>query len=72
LAGREDAAPAPDEGLGVRKFPILDRILPEIIKEGEIIYRGSDTGVSLHESGEGRKIENGIVGKMVGLKFVKI
>jgi hypothetical protein len=72
LAGREDAAPAPDKRLGVRKFPILDRILPEIVKEGEIIYRRSDTSVSLHESGKIREVKDGVARKMVGLEFVEI
>jgi hypothetical protein len=50
LAGREDAAPAPNERLGVRKILILDRILPEVIEKGKVICRRSDTSVSLHES----------------------
>jgi hypothetical protein len=56
----------------VRKILILDRILPEIIEKREVIYSGSDTGVSLHESGEGREIEGGISRKVMGLKLIKI
>jgi hypothetical protein len=48
LAGRKDATPAPDEWFGGRKFPILDRILPEGVKIREVIYSRSDTSVSLH------------------------
>jgi hypothetical protein len=54
LAGGEDAAPAPDEGLGLRKTRILDRVLPEVIEIIDIIYRRSDTDVFLHESGKRR------------------
>jgi hypothetical protein len=50
----------------------LDRILPKIVKEREVINRRSDTTVSLHEGGEGRKVEDGIARKMVGLKFIEI
>jgi hypothetical protein len=71
-AGRQDAAPTPDKGFGLRKFPILDRILPKIVKEREVINRRSDTTVSLHEGGEGRKVEDGIARKMVGLKLIEI
>jgi hypothetical protein len=50
----------------------LDRILPEIIEKRKVIYGGSDTGVSLHESGKGREVEDGIARKVMGLKLIKI
>jgi hypothetical protein len=71
-AGRQDAAPAPDKGFRRRKSPILDRVLPKIIKEREVIYKRGDTAVSLHEGGERRKVEDGIARKMVRLKFIEI
>jgi hypothetical protein len=50
----------------------LDRILPEVVEIREVIYRRSDTDVSLHESNERRKIEDRIARKMMGLEFKKV
>jgi hypothetical protein len=50
----------------------LDRILPEGVNIREVIYRGSDTGVSLHESSKRRKVEDGVARKMMGLEFKKV
>jgi hypothetical protein len=50
----------------------LDRILPEVIEIREVVYSGSDTDVSLHESSNRRKIKNRIPRKMMGLQFKEI
>jgi hypothetical protein len=70
--GRQDATPAPDRMFGVWEFSILDRILLEIVKVREVVNRRSDTGVSLHERGEGRKVKDRVARKMVGLEFIEV
>jgi hypothetical protein len=72
LAGRENATPAPDKRFGVRKVRVLDGVLPQIVEKGKIIYRRGHTDVPLHESGEGRKIEDGVARKVMGMKLIEI
>jgi hypothetical protein len=50
----------------------LDRILPEVIEIREVVYKGSDTDVSLRESNKRRKIKNRIARKMMGMQFKEI
>jgi hypothetical protein len=46
--------------LGSRRFLSWIEFFRRFVEVRKIIYRKSDTGISLHESSKRRKIENGV------------
>jgi hypothetical protein len=50
----------------------LDRVDPEVIKPSKGLGSGPETDVSFHKGDDGGEVDDGVAGKMVGLKFIKI
>jgi hypothetical protein len=59
-------------GFGLRNFLALNGINPKGKEASESLASGTDADISLHESSITRKVKNGIAGKVVRLKLVKI
>jgi hypothetical protein len=59
-------------GFGFRDFLALNGIDPKSKETGKRLASGTNADISLHKGGIAREVENGVAGKMVRLKLVKI
>jgi hypothetical protein len=50
----------------------LDRVDPEVIKPSKGLGSGPETDVSFHKGDDGGEVDDGVAGKMVGLKFIEV